>query len=135
MNGYLRPQDAQPERPNPSPDAGARAGEGTGVWVALTSPTGGIREPAAQQRAQHPEAIYGGQLLALVGGARPVVHRYLEDTLAALHEPRGDLGLDREPRRAQPQGAEHVGPDHLVAGHDVVQVHVEQHVARERDAL
>ena len=46
----------------------------------------------------HAEAVDRGQLLALLVGARPVVHRHLEDPLALLDEARGDLGLDREAR-------------------------------------
>src|SRR4051812_8618052 len=53
----------------------------------------GSAEAAADQRAQHPEAVRRGQLLALVAHARPVLDRHLEDPLAAAQQPGGDLGL------------------------------------------
>ena len=49
-------------------------------------------------------AVERGELLALLGGARPVVHRDLEDPLAALDQPGGDLGLDREARPSAAAG-------------------------------
>jgi hypothetical protein len=64
-----------------------------------------------------------------------VAHRYLEDALAALDEPGGDLGLDREPRGPQREAPEDVGPHRLVAGHQVAQVDVEEHVGHERHEL
>src|SRR5690242_3431075 len=100
--------------------------------VTRTSATG---DPAAHQRPDHAEAVERCELLAFLGRARAIVHRNLEDPLAVLNEPGGDLRLDREPSRLQRQAPEDVGPDHLVAGHDVVQVDVEENVARQRDAL
>src|SRR6202008_2562246 len=57
------------------------------------------REPAPEQGADDPEAVGGGELLALLGGPGAVVDRDLEDALAALDETSGDLRLDREAGR------------------------------------
>ena len=98
---------------------------------------GAVSAPLNRQRAsvpQHAEAVAPGQLLALFVLARLVGDRHLEDALALLEQPGGDLGLDREAALAQRQRLEDVGPDRLVAGHDVRQVDVEHHVRRERHA-
>src|SRR5438874_5882551 len=65
----------------------------------------GARETAPNQRPENPEAVERRELLALIGGSRVVVDRDLEDPLAPLDQPGGDLRLDRESRAAQRQAA------------------------------
>ena len=136
-----RPRSPPAPRRRPSrPGTGARGPRrGTGAPAPRperrrrTSTHGESRQRTSVPITRNPSTRR--QLLALLVGARAIVHGNLEDPLAALHQPGGDLGLDRKAGRAQRKAAEHVCPDHLVAGHDVVQVHVEEDVARERDAL
>jgi CDP-glucose 4,6-dehydratase len=73
-------------------------------------------------------------LLALVAAAGLVAHGDLEDSLAPLDQASGDLRLDGEALLAQGEGAEQLGLDHLLAGHEVAQVDVEQQVRRQRHA-
>src|SRR3954451_16670036 len=87
-------------------------------------------EAAPDQRSKHAEAVGRRELLAGVARTRLVVHGHLEDLLAALEQPGGDLRLDVEPARLQRQRAEHLGADHLVARHQVAQVDVEEDVCR-----
>src|SRR5579864_4240743 len=120
----------------PPTGAGAELGGGRSeTAVSARTAVRARRETAPQERAEHAEAIDRGELLPLLGGASPVVHRDLEDPLPPLHQPGRDLRLDGEARGAQRKALEDVGPNHLVAGHDVVQVHVVEQVAGERDAL
>src|SRR5947209_2065772 len=84
------------------------------------------REAAAQQRPDHAQAVGGGQLLALGEAARPVANGHLEDPLAALQQTSRDLRLDREAGSMQGEVAEEVGAQRLVAGHQVLQVDVEE---------
>ncbi len=74
---------------------------GLGDRAAFQSGASGGREPAAHERRDHAKPVDRSQLLALLVGAGAVVHGHLEDALAVLDQPGGDLGLDREPRRLQ----------------------------------
>src|SRR5947209_20581150 len=99
--------------------AGASAGSSrvrSGTAVSAGTVIRGRRKATAQQRAHDTEAVERGQLLALLGGASPVVHGHLEDPLSVLYQAGRDLRLDREPCRAQRKAPEEIGPDHLVAG-------------------
>src|SRR3954470_6031029 len=105
------------------------------MWSGRSSSISATVEAAPDQSSQDPEAVGRRELLARVARARLVVHGHLEDLLAALEQPGGDLRLDVEAARLQRQRAEHLRADHLVAGHEVTEIHVEEDVGRERDAL
>src|SRR5579884_4390350 len=85
----VEPAAAGAAGPSPLPS-------GTRAAVRPSIAGSGAREATARERPQHAKAVQRGQLLALFGGPRVVVHGHLEDPLAALDQPRGDLGLDRE---------------------------------------
>src|SRR3954462_4188802 len=102
------------------------------MWSGRWSGISAAVEAAPDERAKHAPAVGRGQLLPRLVRPRLVVNRHLEDLLTAIQQPRCDLGLDVEAARRERERLEHVGPDHLVAGHEVAQVHVEQDVGRER---
>src|SRR3954447_3808184 len=105
------------------------------MWSGRSSGISAAVEAAPDQRSQHAEAVRRREFLARLARASLVVHGHLEDLLAALEQPGRDLRLDVEPARLQRQRPEHLGPDHLVARHEVPEVDVEEDVGRERDAL
>src|SRR5436190_17841180 len=105
------------------------------MWSGRSSGISATVEATPDQRTQHAEAVGRRQLLAGVARTRLVVHRNLEDLLAALEQTGGDLRLDVEAARLQRKRAEDLRADHLVARHEVAKVDVEEDVGRESDAL
>ena len=114
--------------------AGARARAEEDI-AAPGAPASVSRCGSGRASARHAEPVERRQLLALLARARGVRDRHLVDALARAQHARRDLRLDREAPLAQAERAEELGAHRLVAGHDVRDPAVVDHVRRERDAL
>src|SRR6202023_1146475 len=85
-------------------------------------------EPALHEHPQRDCAVAPCEGLALVPLASHVADRYLVDVLAPAQHARGDLGLEVEPVGGEGQRVEEVTVEDLVAGLDVGEGRVVEHV-------
>src|SRR5215208_463688 len=104
-------------------------------WVERLAGRSALPQPLAHEHKDDARGIKGGQFLAFFAPACLVGDRHLEHTKSGAQHTGSDFPLDLEPAGAQVERAPHVGCHRLMAGHDVCQPAVEEHVGDQRDRL